>query len=656
MAAKKQQQGIDKPKKRKQNPDGKTEPGGSASKKPKLLSSNSQGNISKKPSKPFVKQERKSNETKKPQSGEETKVRLSKREGRIKAKEMAEARKKKRKKHYTLEQELASLWEKMRQRNIAKDERSKIITEALGKMKGKIPEIASSHVSSRVLQTCVKHCSHDERQAIFEELKPHFLTFSNNAYAVHLVLKMLEHASKKQLAECISTLRGHVATLLRHSVGSIVVEQAYKLANASQKQELLMELYSPELQLFKDLASIKESRFVDVISKLKLPKGSVLRHMASVIQPILEKGIIDHSILHRLLIEYLSIAPKTSAAEILQQLSGLPLVRMMHTKDGSRIVIACIKHGSAKERKKIVKGMKDNIEKIPHDHFGSLVLTCIVSTIDDTKLVTKIIIRKLQALLKDLLLDKSGRRPLLQLLHPNCSRYFSPDDMASLNFSLPALSAVNELEANQETESLKDEKSEKQNIKEDEMAGANESTDPENLQSTVGGKKDALLRRQELLVHSGLAENLIDTCIENAGEFLKSNFGKEVLYEVAIGGYDGILHPSMDEKLNTLHEAIASLAAKSKSEESDNEHVLENFHSNRTIRKLILESASFASTFWLKALKGNSRLWAQGHSSRVLCAYLESSDPNVKELAKEELQTLIDGGILKLPENQPSAK
>jgi len=51
-------------------------------------------------------------------------------------------------------------------------------------------------------------------------------------------------------------------------------------------------------------------RLSDVISKLNLQKGSVLRHMASVIQPILEKGIVDHSIIHWVLIEYLSIAGK----------------------------------------------------------------------------------------------------------------------------------------------------------------------------------------------------------------------------------------------------------------------------------------------------------------------------------------------------------
>ena len=51
-------------------------------------------------------------------------------------------------------------------------------------------------------------------------------------------------------------------------------------------------------------------RLIGLISKLGLQKGSVLRHMSSVIQPILEKGIVDHSIIHKALVEYFSIADK----------------------------------------------------------------------------------------------------------------------------------------------------------------------------------------------------------------------------------------------------------------------------------------------------------------------------------------------------------
>ena len=114
-----------------------------------------------------------------------------------------------------------------------------------------------------------------------------------SCFFVHLVIFFCA-ASKQQLSSCISSLRGHVASLLRHMVGSVgmqsssdvskiydmftedafwkltfifvfffsfqVVDHAYHLGNAAQKQELLGELYSTELQLFKDLNSTSEKR------------------------------------------------------------------------------------------------------------------------------------------------------------------------------------------------------------------------------------------------------------------------------------------------------------------------------------------------------------------------------------------------------------
>ncbi|CAI9771083.1 unnamed protein product [Fraxinus pennsylvanica] len=564
---------------------------------------------------------------------------------RLQAKELAEARKKKRKKHYTLEQELASLWEKMRIRDIKKEDRSKHVSEALKKMKGKIPEIASSHVSSRVLQTCVKHCTQDERNALFAELRPHFISLVSNTYAVHLVTKMLDNASKEQLAEFISSLHGHVASLLRQMVGSLVIEHAYSLGSATQKQALLMELYSPELQLFKDLVTMKETRLVDVISKLQLQKSSVLRHMASVLQPILEKGILDHSIVHTALMEYLSVADESSAADVIQHLSGPGLVRVIHTKDGSRLGILCVKHGNAKERKKIIKGTKGHIDKIVHDRYGSMVLVCILSIVDDTKLISKIIIKELKGNLKELILDQNGRRPFLQLLHPNCPRYFSPDDLISLSLSIPSIRNKGESDTNPKDDEA---------IEED--TNGEGKTSNTSVHLNEGGKKDSFTRRQELLVHSGLAEKLIDACHEMAGELLRSKFGKEIIYEVAIGGADGILHPTLDDKLATLHEAIVSLAVQPKLDDAEEEHILEQFHSSRTIRKLVLDCPTFASALWENALKGKCATWVKGHSSKVINAFLETSDSKIKELAKEELQPFVDSGLLRLPVAGDSVK
>jgi pumilio homology domain family member 6 len=49
---------------------------------------------------------------------------------------------------------------------------------------------------------------------------------------------------------------------------------------------------------------------LDTISKLGLQKSSVLQHMTIVIQAILEKGIVEYSIVHTVILEYFTIADK----------------------------------------------------------------------------------------------------------------------------------------------------------------------------------------------------------------------------------------------------------------------------------------------------------------------------------------------------------
>ncbi|KAG6506281.1 hypothetical protein ZIOFF_031604 [Zingiber officinale] len=543
-------------------------------------------------------------------------------ERRLASKEMSEARKKKRKPNYHLEKELASLWEKMRRYNVGNEERSKLVTQALQKMNGKYLEIAGSHVLARVFQwnirhrTCVKYCTQEERDSIFDALRPHLLALSCKKYAVHLVKKILDHASKKQLEVFISSLHGHVTALLRHSVGSAVIDYVFHLASGSQKQSLLVEMYSTELQLFKDLTLTNSGRLVDIISRLQLQKSSVVRHMYSVFQSLIEKGIVNHSIVHKAILEFFTIADKSSAADVIQQLIPLlvqdslteeentqisapetqkkrknksknvkePLLaRMVRTRDGLKICIICVKHATAKERKKIIKGVKSHIRKLSLDQFGSLLLVCTLSVVDDTKLLTKIVIQELQTMLKELVLDKADETK----------------DVSEIN-QVPVEQGENLIDNNEKEGRI--------------------------VQSATGSKKDSFRRRRELLVESGLAE-------------------------LAVGGSDGILQ-SFTDRITALHEAIASLAVLPKTNETEEEHVFENFHSSRLIRKLVLNSPSFATTLWKMALEGKCDIWAQGHSSKILHAFLQSSVSAIQDLAKPELQLLMDRDVLKAPDSK----
>lgn len=139
--------------------------------------------------------------------------------------------------------------------------------------------------------------------------------------------------------------------------------------------------------------------------------------------------------------------------------------------------------------------------------------------------------------------------------------------------------------------------------------------------------------------------------------------------------------------MGALHGAIASLASQPKLEESEEEHLLEQYHSSRTIRKLVLECPAFACKLYENALKGKCAMWVQGHrylidtplyfifsnfvllffkaclyslrhvfSSKVISALWETSDPAVRELIKEEMQPLVDNGVLKVAQEKETTK
>ncbi|GJR29039.1 pumilio homolog 24 [Tanacetum coccineum] len=329
---------------------------------------------------------------------------------------------------------------------------------------GKIHEIASSHVSCRVLQTYAKYCSQDERNAVNQKLKPHFLTLACSTYAVYLITKMLDNASKEQVAEFISSLHGH-------------------------NQSLLMELYSTELQLFKNLGQLKERRLVDIIAKLNSSSEAYVSCVATDFRKRNNRSLL-----------LTQGNCGTSAADVIQHVSSALLIRMIHTKDRSKIGILCIKHGSA-QRDKNIKGMKDNISKIALDRFGSMVLACILSIVNDILLVKKAILRELQTVLKELILNKvmllivnfnvilEWKTPFVAASSYQLLTLSYPDVLSLLDSSVPPLVATIVFSNSSDAEGDED------------MNDANET-----LKSAAGGKKDLALRRRELLVDSGLAE------------------------------------------------------------------------------------------------------------------------------------------------------
>lgn len=608
-------------------------------------------------------------------------------------KEAAEIRKMNRRPNYELEKNVVVMWEKLRVRNIEDAERSRLVSSILSKIKGKLLELAVSHTSSRILQACVKHCNNEERAAIFEELRPHCVALARNTYAHHLVNKMLDSANKEQRQQILSQFHGQTLAFLRHPSASQVLEHSYQLANGTEKAALVSEFYSPEFRIFKGIATQGKGRLVDILADSpQSKKRAILEHMALALQPILEKGIVDHSIVHRALDEFLVVAPQSMGRDVVEHLAGPLLLRMLHTRSGALVACKCVAAGSAKERKKIVKGFKEHVAKVARDDHGHLVLLQILEVIDDTLLVRKTILSEVVKEVLPLSLHKYGSRIFLHLLAPHVRRYFPADVISVLQSNVGSAGKETKATASADEENGTN-KTEEENKEEDEEEGG-----------LVGAsKKDPEVRRWELLHDSKLDAELTAVCTTNTGELLRSQFGTDVIYEVASGGVGGVLWKSMAASLPAVHQAIADLAAlprpealpseidsnnggkittKSKkrkkvvgevanaeddsdpkekaategSEAKEKElHVLDDFFANRTIRRLVQDAPlppeetgakPFAAVLWERALSGRCHLWANGHGAKVVVAVAKSSHEPTRKAAMAELRPLVKSGTL----------
>lgn len=99
---------------------------------------------------------------------------------------------------------------------------------------------------------------------------------------------------------------------------------------------------------------------------------------------------------------------------------------ILHTFEGAQAVITMIHKSGAKERKIIIKSMKDYVTKVARDSYGHGVLVALFKYVDDTVLLNKSLISELSLEMTDLLKDPFGSRVILASISPSSPFYLVP--------------------------------------------------------------------------------------------------------------------------------------------------------------------------------------------------------------------------------------
>jgi len=325
-----------------------------------------------------------------------------------------------------------AVWEKARDRNTNDAERKQCVNEMMEAITGKIKDVIYQHDSTRLIQSCIKHGTREQRSIIFAELSDDILKLSKSKYGKFLIPKMLMYGTKAEKATVIESFYGKVAALVKHKLASPVVAVAYiDFATSEQKSNMLQEFYGPQFTVFKIAGKLKtlESIFESHPDK----KPYILKNLQEQLTPLLEKGICAHHIVHRALNDLMSnLEPDSNEfKEMLETVKEL-LVEMVHSRDGAMVAARCIWFSDAKTRKVIVRSMKPFIEKICTNEYGYFVLLALFDSVDDTVFVNKQIISPMLEQLDEIAMDQYAMKVLLYLIKPRATKYLFPDVLKRL--------------------------------------------------------------------------------------------------------------------------------------------------------------------------------------------------------------------------------
>ncbi|CAB54870.1 pumilio family RNA-binding protein Puf6 [Schizosaccharomyces pombe] len=484
-----------------------------------------------------------------------------------------------------------SLWDKLRQKtSIKAEERKTIIAELFDLIRTNVKQLVFKHDMSRVVQTCVKFGSKQQRETICAELAGSYVDLCKSPYGKYLAIKIFKYGTPKMKEVILGEMYGNVVKMIRHREAAYVVEDAFReFTNLQQQRALICEFYGPEFQVFKD-------RTQDIhIDKLLIDhpekRPSIMQNLWKTIEGSIAKGSIGFTMVHRAMLEFINHADSNEAKELLNLTKEL-IYEFVHTRDGSQVAMKLFALANAKDRKVMLKSLRPYLIETAKDSYGHLVVVAALDCTDDTIMTGKLLQAEFEGELLKLSADKFARRILLYVLVGwEDARYFSKENRELLR-SLDSLKAKT-------------------------------------------SKKDPIVRRNELKATIGPL--LISLISKAAGDMIAESLASQVLV-------DALLYAPCEKE-----EAVdATLKAFDGNPEQDN-HLIHQIHCSRALKTLVQNGHwSGAEKQVVKAeddLKVASKLiviikkylveWASGDGAFVVVAVLEAlSDSEKQEFLK----------------------
>ncbi|XP_054731365.1 protein penguin [Anastrepha obliqua] len=296
-----------------------------------------------------------------------------------------------------------------------------------------IKKLIMAHDTARIIQCMLKHASPSIREELSEKLLPMVVEMSVSKYSHFCVLRMFKYGSPNIKSQLVDSFMGNVIRLAGHNIASKILDYAYHtVASLKQRMYLRQEFYG---ELYRGSKDDNVKTLADTYKNTPNMKRSILGAVKSNLDHLANKQLVDNSLVHAVILEYLRECEEEKIQETVCEFAPLiPL--MLTTKDGTQAAIICFYKSPPKNRRAIIKTIKEHLVKISTHEHGHIFLLALINSLDDTKATKKAIYDTLHPELETLMRNQWGRRLIEWFVAPADTNCFHPSFIASIEDGL----------------------------------------------------------------------------------------------------------------------------------------------------------------------------------------------------------------------------
>ncbi|EDV92461.1 protein penguin [Drosophila grimshawi] len=333
---------------------------------------------------------------------------------------------------YEITQEVKKIYEQVKcRRTQNKDELVQQMYKILN-VGDTISKVAKAHDTARVLQCMLKHATPALRIELSDKLMPHAVDMCQSKYAHFCVQRMLKYGAPATKSKLVDGLMGNIVRLSSHNIASKILDHIYLNASEKQRRYMRQEFYS---DLYKKSKDDGVHTLSDTYKEAANMKASIMGAVKANLEHIANKNLVDNSLVHAVILEFMQATDEEKLEETMSALSPL-IPHMLTTKDGTEAAIICFYKSTPKNRRAILKNIKEHLLKIALHEHGHVFLIALLNALDDTKATKKAIYDNLHGDLKALVANQYGRRVVQWLVAPGDTTCFHPDFIKTIEEGL----------------------------------------------------------------------------------------------------------------------------------------------------------------------------------------------------------------------------